>query len=265
MLDSKLKSYLLSLKSNPPPSLILEGGTPAVRLETFKLLAKILNCVQQGCTCQLCKSIDELEARDVYFFSSLETKIENIRELKAILGNVPSLNCRVIGFDQAQHLNLSCANALLKVLEEPPRGNIFVFLVPQRQGMLPTIVSRSFVLNLGAFIQPSLPEQFAGVEEFIRRGKNFFNLKKEKISPQEIEALINFLQAQLILAHLGSSSVYPPLEPNQFYQLSEIFSLSLSYLQSKVNPSLVLDWMLTKVFLAVRQYEERKGELAKIN
>jgi len=256
MLTPKLKSYLLSLKQNPPSSLILEGGSPPTRLEAFKFIAKVLNCAQSGCNCNLCKGIDELEARDVYFFSSLETKIEEIRELKAILGNVPSLNYRVIGFDQAQHLNLNCCNALLKVLEEPPPGNIFVFLVPQRQGMLPTIVSRSFVLNLGAFTQPELPEQFAGIKEFMRSGKNFFSLKKNQVTPQKVEHLINFLQSQLILAQIDSSAVYPPLRPSQFYQLSEILNLGIYYLQTKVNPALVLDWLLAKVFLTMHRQKE---------
>lgn len=44
--------------------------------------------------------------------------------------------------ERADLLNNSCANSLLKSLEEPPAGYHFLLLSPRRDGLLPTIISR---------------------------------------------------------------------------------------------------------------------------
>ena len=45
-------------------------------------------------------------------------------------------------FERADLLNKQCANALLKPLEEPPRGYHFILLTSRADGILPTIRSR---------------------------------------------------------------------------------------------------------------------------
>ncbi len=49
---------------------------------------------------------------------------------------------------EAEQLTMEAANALLKILEEPPRGFIFLFLAENRRDLLPTIVSRSQVIHV---------------------------------------------------------------------------------------------------------------------
>ena len=49
---------------------------------------------------------------------------------------------RVVIIEDAQRLMESAANAMLKVLEEPPKANIFILLAAESQMLLPTIVSR---------------------------------------------------------------------------------------------------------------------------
>lgn len=46
----------------------------------------------------------------------------------------------------AHLLSIACANKLLKVVEEPPRGYYFIFLTTDYQALLPTIQSRSIIL-----------------------------------------------------------------------------------------------------------------------
>ena len=50
----------------------------------------------------------------------------------------------------AEALTIEAANALLKILEEPPRGLQFVLLADHPSDLLPTIVSRSRVVRLPA-------------------------------------------------------------------------------------------------------------------
>jgi DNA polymerase-3 subunit delta' len=50
---------------------------------------------------------------------------------------------KVVVFDGAEFLNEQAANALLKVVEEPPHAARFIFIAEDRPGVLPTIASRS--------------------------------------------------------------------------------------------------------------------------
>ena len=56
---------------------------------------------------------------------------------------------RVVLVNPANSLNLAAANALLKVLEEPPLNTVIVLVSDQPRQLLPTIRSRCTQLNLG--------------------------------------------------------------------------------------------------------------------
>jgi DNA polymerase-3 subunit delta' len=56
---------------------------------------------------------------------------------------------RVVLVDPADNLNLAAANALLKVLEEPPLNTVFVLVSDQPRRLLPTIRSRCGRIDIG--------------------------------------------------------------------------------------------------------------------
>jgi len=56
---------------------------------------------------------------------------------------------RVVLVDPADSLNLAAANALLKVLEEPPLNTVFVLVSDQPRRLLPTIRSRCTRVEIG--------------------------------------------------------------------------------------------------------------------
>ncbi|PSB92121.1 DNA polymerase III subunit delta' [Candidatus Pandoraea novymonadis] len=74
---------------------------------------------------------------------SKEIKIEQVRHLIdfANLGSHRHGN-RVAVLYPAESLNMNAANALLKTLEEPPEGVIFILVTTGRNLLLPTILSR---------------------------------------------------------------------------------------------------------------------------
>jgi DNA polymerase-3 subunit delta' len=55
---------------------------------------------------------------------------------------------KVIVLSPAEALNTASANALLKMLEEPPPGTLFVLVASQPQRLLPTIISRCHTISL---------------------------------------------------------------------------------------------------------------------
>jgi len=69
-------------------------------------------------------------------------KLEQAREILNFLSLRSLSRRRFIIVDEAQQMNASFANALLKILEEPPAHTHFIFLLPAVSQLLPTIRSR---------------------------------------------------------------------------------------------------------------------------
>lgn len=75
-------------------------------------------------------------------------KVEQVRALNGLFATMPSLSPRrVVIIDEAETLEISAANALLKRLEEPPAGTIFLLVAHSAGRLLPTIRSRCRVLR----------------------------------------------------------------------------------------------------------------------
>jgi DNA polymerase-3 subunit delta' len=69
--------------------------------------------------------------------------IDLVRELNRALSFAPlSGKYRVCVFHQAETMTQEAANSLLKMLEEPPLGNIFILKTTEALDLLPTILSR---------------------------------------------------------------------------------------------------------------------------
>lgn len=69
--------------------------------------------------------------------------IEAARQVSKILSLSPNISARrVIFFSQASALTLEAANSLLKSIEEPPEGTLFILETRTEEELLPTIRSR---------------------------------------------------------------------------------------------------------------------------
>jgi DNA polymerase-3 subunit delta' len=72
-----------------------------------------------------------------------EITVDETRKLKEFFAKtIPDGGRRVVIVDCADEMNPSAANAVLKVLEEPPRNTVFLLVSHQPSGLLPTIKSR---------------------------------------------------------------------------------------------------------------------------
>lgn len=49
---------------------------------------------------------------------------------------------------QPEKMNAECANKLLKLLEEPPKGTVFLMVTEEPDMVLPTLVSRMQRINI---------------------------------------------------------------------------------------------------------------------
>lgn len=76
-------------------------------------------------------------------------KIDQFRELKSKVGfGAHEGDYRVILIPNADHMTVQAANSMLKLLEEPPAGWIFLMTASDASLLLPTLVSRCQTIRL---------------------------------------------------------------------------------------------------------------------
>lgn len=89
---------------------------------------------------------------------SKEIRAEDVRKLRDFFGlSLPDGGRRAVIVDAADEMNPTAANALLKMLEEPPAGAVLLLVSHQPSRLLPTIRSRCRELRLA----PLGPENLA--------------------------------------------------------------------------------------------------------
>ena len=115
---------------------------------------------------------------------------------------------RFIIFTHADELNAHCNNRLLKTIEEPHAGYIFIFLTSRTDNILPTLISRCFVkefqdhqqqLMYNEIIQPFASSNFTQPIEFIKLIDKYEI--KERETKDIIDALIAMFHSQLTKMH----------------------------------------------------------------
>lgn len=115
--------------------------TPADCYTTSDQITTIGPC---GC-CKSCRKIESGNHPDIILVkpSGPFIRIGQIRDLCDTLALKPyEARLRVVIISDAQAMNPSAGNALLKVLEEPPDQTILILTAMQTSDLLPTIVSR---------------------------------------------------------------------------------------------------------------------------
>ena len=145
---------LNAIAHDPPQSMVIEGGDADGRLALALYWAMRLNCETGGepCgQCAPCRQIADFAFNDLLFFDGREglIKVQSVRDQRGTWGQPPHGDgFRVTIFAEAQMFMTESANALLKSLEEPRPGNVFVLCAPQRERLLETLVSRSWVVTM---------------------------------------------------------------------------------------------------------------------
>ncbi|QOG05331.1 DNA polymerase III subunit delta' [Aureimonas sp. OT7] len=82
--------------------------------------------------------------------------VDEIRRLTHFFHTTAGLGWRVAIVDPADDMNRNAANALLKILEEPPARSLFLIVNHMPGRLLPTIRSRCRVLRLGELQAPEI-------------------------------------------------------------------------------------------------------------
>jgi DNA polymerase-3 subunit delta' len=147
---------------------LLAGEADTGKRHFATLIAHALLCSQRqelrACgECAGCKLNNVGTHPDLYVVEPLAKSkriaVDQIRELKHFLEtSAHAFGQRVIILDSAENLGIASANALLKGLEEPPQGVVFLLLSDRPKSVLPTISSRAQTLRLA---KPSKDQSLA--------------------------------------------------------------------------------------------------------
>lgn len=109
-------------------------------------LAASVNCPYRGCgTCDVCRKVLRKTHPDVHLVSAEggQIVVDQVRAIREDAARAPFEGLmKVFIIDEAERLNPAAANALLKVLEEPPASALFVLMTETPDDMLPTVSSR---------------------------------------------------------------------------------------------------------------------------
>jgi DNA polymerase-3 subunit delta' len=136
-----------------PPSLLFCGPEGTGKLDAALNLAKALNCESNdgggdACdTCASCLRIGDGGFPDVRLISREgpggQIKADAVRQVVSESPFRPfEGKKRVYIFQDADRMNPTAANTLLKTLEEPPSWTVLVLLTANENAILPTLLSR---------------------------------------------------------------------------------------------------------------------------
>ncbi len=161
--------HLLAQKARPPQALLIAGPQGVGKGALAWAWAQTLLCENPQATgeacgaCQACHWFSAGTHPDFRVVTLLEKEndkgevrlateivVDQAREaVEFVQVSTHRAGRRVVVVEPADALNLAAANALLKVLEEPPLNTSFLLVCEQPRRMLPTIRSRCTRLDIG--------------------------------------------------------------------------------------------------------------------
>jgi len=119
-------------------------------------------------------------------------KVEQVRELleKIYL----KTDKRIVCIHDAEKMNLSTSNSLLKIIEEPPSGTKFIITTSKISSIIPTIISRSMILKCDNPGSKDINSYINSLESLDVDNYHFLsNLERKKINNSKHEDTLLFI------------------------------------------------------------------------
>lgn len=132
-----------------PPAQLWVGNAHDLAHDVKKYLQQHV-CSRKGCShCATCRNIEKRQHESLLWIAPEKNyTLEQLEPLKHTISfALEQQQHYFIVLEAADTLPAACANSLLKILEEPPRGYHFILLAQARDAVLPTIQSRCFIVH----------------------------------------------------------------------------------------------------------------------
>ena len=131
---------------------LITGPPGSGRSTAARAFAAALQCLQGGCgVCHACQTALSGAHADVSLVATehVQLRVDDVRPLIQLAQRSPSAGrWRVIVIEDADRLNDSSGNVLLKAVEEPPPRTVWLLCAPSADDVLTTIRSRCRRLGL---------------------------------------------------------------------------------------------------------------------
>ena len=169
-------------------------------------------------------------------------KVDQIRDVSADADIVPTeAQRKVYVLRQADTMNPAAQNALLKLLEEPPRSASFILAVERAESLLPTVRSRCEVIRCNTEAD-ALPEEAVQEAEaylsLLACGDAVGLLRWSRAHERDDTESIRLLLAAMLrrlTAHLSGDQPLPGLSAADALSETERIERCLEYLRSNVS------------------------------
>ena len=142
-----LRSYLTG--SDMPQSFLFSGPKGAGKTSAARIVAKAINCIKpedgEPCgKCDNCVEVAKGSCVDVIEMDGASNRgIEDVRSLKDKVYLLPTkLKKKVFIIDEVHMLTKEAFNALLKLIEEPPKHTVFILCTTDEEKIPETVLSR---------------------------------------------------------------------------------------------------------------------------
>ncbi len=228
---------------------LISGPRGSGRHTLAKLLGAAILCKNKDKPCKSCapcRKVLEDNHPDFITVDDPEKKtvtVDLIRQARADIYVQPNESeYKIYLFPRAQDMGVPGQNALLKVLEEPPKYGVFILITDNPEKLLPTVRSRCTELKLTALpeniLTAALKREFPGTDPedlaaAARRGGGFLGQAREILSQggELPEQTRNFVRALAEKDGLLLTQTLTPMEKWKRDALLEILQSWLALTQ----------------------------------
>lgn len=151
--------------------------------------------------------------------------VDEVRRLGKFFGQTSGTgNWRLAIIDPADDMNTNAANALLKILEEPPKRSMLLLLSHSPGKLLPTIRSRCLQLKLSPLGDEAMLRALANLGISLSGAEQGQILAAAQGSVAKALKLINYGGFEIIRAFQDALGATGPTQRRLFHKLADVLS-----------------------------------------
>ncbi len=249
--------YEIFKSKNLPHALIIQCEDLLFAYENIKKSLPLLFCKSDGnLPCSVCSSCIKISKEihpEIKVLSLLKDskniKIDQVRKVRQDAYVASSEGkYKIYIFNPAEAMNIQAQNALIKILEEPPKNVVFILLCKSSELLLDTVLSRCEIFRYQNINQNSsdldLKSYAKNILELISQKKRVEILKilsKFSLDRQALKNLVYYIIGEFVEGI--KDSYKSKVEVEFILERSDKLKLAIDFIDRNVNINLILTYI----------------------